>query len=238
MEWGIGDIMKRKRNIEYSNKPWNPYTGCMNWKPGIHYNGCKICNLGKDCWFYGMAQRLRGRFGYDSEDPTKPTFHIDKLFQPHDRSKPTIYATCFMGDIGYCPYEYFRKIIMVMGSASQHTYIMLTKMPWVLKEYRFVWPENVWLGVSVTDMNYVGLIEQLKGISVNNKFVSFEPMKGPITANLEGIDGIAIGGKTGPHGFQPEKTHIKQLLIYARAYDCKVVIKENLDFYPKLIEWP
>lgn len=100
------------------------------------------------------------------------------------------------------------------------------------------WPDNAWLGVTVETNDDNIRIDLLKRIDVKHKWVSFEPLRGRIVPNLEGIQGIAIGGQTGSHPFQPNEHHIKELLIYARAYDCKVVIKDNLDFGPKLIEWP
>lgn len=228
---------KRKWNT-YADKEWNPYTGCFNWQQNY-----SICRLGKDCWFYRMSLRLAGRFGYDESYPWLPTLHEDKLNQPLHRSKPTIYATCFMGDIGYCKTEWLDRILQVVEACPQHTFLFLTKMPIYLLKRK--WPNNAWLGVSIEDFHDVLKIKQLKKAKAKHKWVSFEPLRGFIDADLEGIEGIAIGGKTGPHPQQPGNIHIGYLLGQARRYGCKVVLKDNLiDWYAQIshneliVEWP
>jgi len=230
--------MNRKKSIEYSEKEYNPYTGCLNWEELIKWHGCQICDLGKDCWAYGMAQRLRGRYGYDPDKPFKPTFHEDKLKQPLHRKKPTIYATCFMGEIGYCKDRWFSQILDVIWECPQHTFIMLTKMPWVFQSRQEDWPDNVWLGVTITKNGELFKLDILKQLDIKHPIVSFEPLREKMSPNLEGIEGIAIGAKTGAHPYQPKESHVKRLLICARHDNCKVVIKDNLDFVPKLVEWP
>lgn len=225
--------MNRKKSIEYSEKNWNPFTGCSNWK---RYDN--ICNLHKDCWAYGMAQRLRGRYGYDLGDPFKPTFHPDKLDVPLHRRKPTIYATSFMGDISYCPDKWLIEILNVIRQCPQHTFIMLTKRPSIPLFRTRSFPDNVWLGTTVTKNGDIYRIHKLKQIDVKHRWASFEPLYEKMGPNLSGIDGIAIGAKTGAHPYQPEPDDIIHLIAVARKYDTKIVIKENLKFEPRFIEWP
>jgi len=185
-----------------------------------------------------MALRLAGRYGYDPVEPFKPTFHEDKLYQPLHRKKPTIYATCFMGDIGYCRDEWLVKILNVIRQCPQHTFIMLTKMPHLFLFRSRSFPDNVWFGTTITKNGELYRIAQLIVLDVKHRIVSFEPLREKMSPNLEGIEGIAIGAKTGAHPFKPEPDDVIHLIAVARKYGCKIVTKENLDFYPKFVEWP
>lgn len=217
------------KSIEYAQKSWNPYSGCLNWSNGV-------CAIGKDCWAYSMAYRLRGRYGYDKDNPFKPTFHPDKLDIPLRRKKPTTYATCFMGDIAYCKVNFMWQIKQVMKNCPQHTFLMLTKLPEKLRYDLF--PHNVWLGVTVNQQDEVHRIRILKGIHVSHKWVSFEPPYERIDCDLKGIDGIAIGAQTGKHPFRPDPDAVIHLIALARNHNAKIVIKDNLNFSPKFVEWP
>lgn len=238
--------MKRKQAIEYSNKGWNPYTGCYNWDEKLPNKQGKqdvgVCGLGRDCWFYGMALRLRGRYGYDQVQPWVPTFHKDKLDIPIRRKTPTIWACCFMGDIGYCPDEWMNQIIEVIEQCPQHTFIFLTKMPLLIRND---WPDNVWLGVTVESQEDIMRIEILRTKNAKHRFVSFEPLREGIVCDLSGIEGIAIGAQTGAHPFQPANVWVGHLIGQARHFGCKVVLKDNLmnwfyhaREYDSMIEWP
>lgn len=240
-------IMKRKKAIEYSdmdhdeyakkqwndyaNMNWNPWTGCFNWQKNTGF-----CGLGKDCWFYSMCLRLKGRYGYDSEMPWLPTTHIDKFIVPYKRKKPTIYATCFMGDIGYCHSDIMDMIFRIVRYCSQHTFLFLTKMPVLVPQDN--WPDNAWLGVTVEGNRDLIRIDLLRTIDIKHRWVSFEPLREKITPVLKDIYGVAIGGKTGSHPFRPRDEWIDRIVKYARQDDCKVVIKENINNYSSYVEWP
>lgn len=233
--------MKPKKSIEYSEKEWNPYTGDRT-----DDGKCEIVNrYGKmACWACSMAYRLRGRAGYDYDDPFKPTFHPDKLDEPLKRKKPTIYATCFMGDIAYCKPEWMIEIMGVICKCPQHTFLMLTKLPELVAIMFNVvsLPDNVWMGVTVNTQKETTRIEWLKTIQCAHYWLSFEPPFERIECDLKGINGIAIGALTqgGKTKFMPRWEVVDHLLEQARRDGAKIVTKANLRL-PKGIlirEWP
>lgn len=234
--------MQPKKSIEYAELSWNPFSGDKT-----DDGKCEIVNrYGKmACWACGMAYRLRGRAGYDYDDPFKPTFHPDKLNVPLKRKKPTIFATAFMGDICYCKPEWWIEILRVIAKCPQHTFLMLTKDPYKVYHnvhyggsYHHVIPSNVWMGVTVNKQHEVNRIEYLLQLPAHHHWVSFEPPFEKIRCDLMGIDGIAVGSLTGRHPFMPSYEIVEPLLYQARKDGAKIVIKENLDFEPKLREWP
>ena len=222
------DTKPGKPGIEYADESWNPYTGCRNIENGN-------CNLGADCWAYSMAQRLKGRYGYDAEDPFKPTFHPDRLADPLKWRKPRRIAACFMGDIAYCPWEWLYRIKDTVSGLHEpydktiHRFYFLTKLPQgnVFK-YRS-WPENAWLGVSVSSHRDIWRIRQLKKTKARVKWVSFEPVEGPMgKLDLEGIDWVVIGAKTGRHKGAPRRKWVETIVATAAWEEIPIFIKPNL----------
>ncbi len=228
--------MKPQKSIEYSEKSWNYFTGDVTTD-----GKCEIVNrYGKmACWACGMAYRLKGRAGYDKEDPFQPTIHHDKLSVPLLRKTPTIWAVSFMGDICYCPDEYMVRMVNVMRTTPQHTYVMLTKRPEVSLFRTRSFPENVWFGTTVNKQSEVERIDHLIAIDAKHHWVSFEPPFEWIDCSLEGVDGIAIGALTGKVKFQPENEWIYELVEEARKCRSKIVIKDNLTHcVTRYREWP
>lgn len=106
--------------IEYVTDTWNPVTGCTPVS-----SGCK------NCYARRMAKRLAGRCGYPADEPFKVTLHPDRLEQPLKWKKPRRIFVCSMGDLFHpdVPADYITAIYDVMGAASKHTFIVLTKRP-------------------------------------------------------------------------------------------------------------
>jgi len=218
-----------KKNIEYADESWNPYTGCLNIKRGK-------CTMGTDCWAYIRAKMLAGRCGYDAEDPFRPTFHPDKLQVPLKRKKPTRYDCCFMGDIAYAKSSWICTIFSVIKKCSQHRFYFLTKCPELLGEYRF--PPNAWLGVTVNTNNDLWRIYRLREIKANIRYVSFEPILGEITPSLNEMDWIILGAKTGRHPLQPKQEWVKTLVNTAYRENVPIFMKDNLEYPEKVYEFP
>jgi len=229
--------MQPKKSIEYSEATWNPYSGDK-----VDDGKCEIVNRygPKACWACGMAYRLRGRAGYDYGRPFQPTFHPDKLDIPLKRKKPTIWATCFMGDISYCAGIWWDRIIGVIKKCPQHTFILLTKRPAIFRLGTF--SDNVWFGTTINIQNETYRLDVLKEINCKHKWISFEPPYETINCELTGLEFIAIGAQTGNHPFQPQNEAVELLIHNARVDNVKVIIKDNLDYEPKASyepwEWP
>jgi len=101
-------------------KTWNPVTGCAKISPGC-----------QNCYAERMAKRLRGRCGYDAENPFKVTLHPDRLEEPMRWRKPSMIFVCSMGDLFHkdVPDDYIHQVYDAMEAAKQHTFIVCTKRP-------------------------------------------------------------------------------------------------------------
>jgi len=205
------------KGIEYSDKSWNPYSGC-------EMTGCA---LGKRCWAFNRAIRLRGRFGYDAAKPFKPTLHPDKITVPLKRKKPTRYNTCFMGDIAYCYKPYLNMILNVVRDCPRHIFYFLTKQPGMVEGMGVTFPENAWVGVTVNSQDDVWRIGNLNEIDCENRWVSFEPLYSNILTSLSGIDWIVIGAQTNPT-IQPVIEWVMELMENATKHNIPIFLKPNL----------
>lgn len=206
-----------KKGIEYSDESWNPYSGCE----------MVGCALGRRCWAFNRAIRLRGRYGYDSAKPFQPTYHPLRLDIPHKRKKPTRFNTCFMGDIAYCKKSYLELILDVVKECPQHIFYFLTKQPGLVEGKGLKFPENAWVGVTVNEQNECYRIFDLRNIDAENRWISFEPLYEMITPPLDEIDWIVIGAQTNPVK-QPEMDWVMELMENATKHNIPIFLKPNL----------
>ena len=211
---------------------WSPITGC---------SGCEIMDK---CYAFNLAHtRLKGRFGYPSKNPFKPTYHPDRMKKPFSIRNPSGIFVCSMGEIFDQANEpaQIRAIIDVMRRLSKHRFYILTKQPQLIPLHNaFRFPENVWLGVSVTGQSNAPRVELLKKTrSPGIKFVSFEPLLSPIDfVDLDGIDWVIIGGCTGVQPSTPHESWVKSLISMARIAGASVFLKNNLRWPTKIQEFP
>ncbi len=180
--------------IEWCDEVWNPVTGCTQIS-----DGCR------NCYAKRMANRLRGRYGYPSDEPFRVTFHPDRLHIPAHWKKPRRIFVCSMGDICHddVTWNQMFSVFQMAGMIKWHKFIFLTKRP--QRMYRELcgdlgihlqrqswcneWPlKNLWLGVSVEDQKTADeRIPILLQIPVAVRFVSYEPALGPV--DFAGDDG-------------------------------------------------
>jgi len=178
--------------IEWTEQTWNPTVGCTKISPGC-----------KNCYAEAMALRLQamGLKGY--EDGFKIKLMPERLAEPLERKKPTVYFVNSMSDLFHdkVPFSYVEKVFAVMKQAHHHTFQVLTKRPARLAKYcsNRVVPANVWLGVSVEDRKYgVPRIEILRGIDATIRFLSIEPLLEDVgEIDLTGIHWVIVGGESG-----------------------------------------
>lgn len=190
-----------KSKIEWTEEVWNPVTGCTPVSEGC-----------QNCYAKRMASRLRGRFGYDKEDPFMVTTHIDRLHEPETNLKPTRYFVCSMGDLFHplVPYTFRWAVFRVMIKIKRHNYLVLTKRPIEAAEFIQGYDElrhldkiapHVWIGVSAeSQWEAYRRVPILLDIPAAKHFVSIEPMLGPVrvVGPLIAVDWIICGGETGP----------------------------------------
>jgi len=185
--------------IEWTESTWNPLTGCTKISPG-----CKFCYAER------MAKRLQGMGQPRYANGFDPTLHGDVLELPLSWQKPQLIFVNSMSDMFHkdVPDCFIQKAFDVMRRASWHQFQVLTKRSDRLLEMSpsIGWPENVWMGVSVENQDYVFRIDQLRRTGARLKFLSLEPLLGPLPRlQLRGIDWVIVGGESGP-GARPMKT--------------------------------
>ncbi len=185
--------MARNSKIEWTESTWNPVTGCSKISVGC-----------RNCYAERMALRLKAAGSRNYANGFRVTPHPHVLKTPlHWRQPRTIFVNS-MSDLFHrdVPFDFISKIFDVMCQASHHRFQALTKRSHRLLQLspKLPWPENVWMGVTVEDAGCVFRMDHLRQTPAVIKFVSFEPLLGPIpNINLEGIDWVIVGGESGPN---------------------------------------
>ena len=190
--------MATKSRIEWTNSTWNPVTGC-----DAVSDGCKHCYAER------MAKRLQAMGVEKYRNGFKVTVHPGVLEDPLKWKKPQVIFVNSMSDMFHegIPFEYVEKVFDVMVRAEQHVFQMLTKRSKRLVKLapKLPWPENLWMGVTVESKHYKYRINDLRKTDANIKFLSLEPLLGPLPdLDLDGIDWAIVGGESGP-GARPMK---------------------------------
>jgi protein gp37 len=188
-------------SIEWATDVWNPTTGCDRVSPGCAH-----------CYALDMAARLK-RFGqpkYQKDGAQRSsgpgfgvTLHRQTLTAPLRWRKPRVIFVNSMSDLFHeeIPDAYIHEVFDVMARAPQHTFQVLTKrherLTQLADELR--WPNNVWMGVSIENRRLVHRADHLRGVPAAVRFISAEPLLGPLDGlELEGIDWLIAGGESGP----------------------------------------
>lgn len=222
-----------KTEIDWADIVWNAQTGCTR--------GCFGC-YAKDT----AETRLRGRFGYDEEDPFFPTFHENKLHEPRKYKSPKKIFVCSMGDLldPHVPDENIIKILDEIAYNTTHTFQLLTKRPDRLFDFRdrIAKLKNLWIGVSQdgkhVPTSYVSKLAELNEATI--RMVSFEPLLGSKMPSFENIDWLIIGAftKKGRTIFMPNIEWVDALLDMAKERKMPVFLKHNLNWFEERREFP
>jgi protein gp37 len=178
--------------IEWTDTTWNPLTGCTKVSPGC-----------KNCYAERMARRLKAMGQPNYANGFKLSLHESMLDQPLHWRKPRRVFVNSMSDLFHrdVPDEYILRVFGVMRRAAQHQFQVLTKRSERLAGIagEIDWPKNVWMGVSVENADYTFRIDHLRETGAAVKFLSVEPLLGPLRAlDLGGIDWVIVGGESGP----------------------------------------
>ncbi len=184
--------MSSKSAIEWTEATWNPLTGCVKISPGC-----------KHCYAERMSKRLKAMGQNKYRNEFRLTLHEGALQDPLSWKKPQMIFTNSMSDLFHddVPVEFVQKVFAVMRSAHWHIFQVLTKRSERLLDLspEIDWPDNVWMGVSVENSNYTFRIDHLRSTQANIKFLSLEPLLGPLqNLKLSGIDWVIVGGESGP----------------------------------------
>jgi protein gp37 len=190
--------MAGKSGIEWTNMTWNPVTGCTKVSQGC-----------KHCYAERMAKRLKA-MGVDRyRDGFNVTLHEDLVDLPKRWREPRLIFVNSMSDLFHekVPLEFIQRVFRTMAECEQHIFQVLTKRAWRLRELgpELAWPPNVWMGVSVEDERVVDRIRDLAATPAQVRFLSLEPLIGPLPQlDLGSIDWVIVGGESGP-GARPMK---------------------------------
>ncbi|MGB4950990.1 MAG: phage Gp37/Gp68 family protein, partial [Rhizobiaceae bacterium] len=185
-------VRMAQSTIEWTESTWNPVTGCTKISPGCQH-----------CYAERMALRLQAMGQANYVNGFELTLQEHMLERPLEWSKPQLVFVNSMSDLFHknVPIEYVQRIFGVMRRAYWHNFQVLTKRSQRLLELsnEINWPDNVWMGVSVETQTYTYRIERLKKTGAKIKFLSLEPLLGPLSQlDLEGIGWVIVGGESGP----------------------------------------
>ncbi|QEG14892.1 DUF5131 family protein [Gimesia maris] len=195
-----------KSNIEWTESTWNPLTGCTKVSPG-----CKFCYAER------LSKRLNAMGLKNYSNGFKLTLQPQMLERPLGWKKPQTIFVNSMSDLFHkeVEVEYIHRVFDVMRRAYWHRFQVLTKRADRLEELSPVidWPENVWMGVSVENQDYTFRIDHLRHTNAHIKFLSIEPLIGPIDdLNLTDIDWVIVGGESGPGARPIEEEWVTKIL--------------------------
>lgn len=196
--------MADKSSIEWTEATWNPTTGCDRISPG--------CD---NCYALTLAKRLKAmgnpKYQVDGDPRTSgPGFgvavHDDALNLPKQWRTPRTIFVDSMSDLWHAriPAGFIHQVFDTMVGTPQHTYQLLTKRPRRMARMApdLPWPRNVWVGVSVEMQTQAWRVAELRKVPAAVRFISAEPLLGPLDLDLIGIDWLIAGGESGP-GHRP-----------------------------------
>ena len=178
-------------SIEWTELTWNPTTGCSKYS-----NGCKFC------YAEIMSKRLQAMGVEKYKDAFEVRIHPDQLSLPYKWKAPKIVFVNSMSDLFHkkVSADFIKRVFSVMNDNPQHIFQVLTKRAERLIELsaELVWTDNIWMGVSVEDTSVTHRVDRLRETSAHIKFLSCEPLLGPLPSlNLDGIHWLIVGGESG-----------------------------------------
>ncbi len=197
--------MSVSSSIEWTNSTWNPITGCTKVSPGC-----------KHCYAEVFAERWRGIPGHHFEQGFDLRLWPERLELPLTWKKPRTIFVNSMSDLFHekVPLTFVRRVFRTMEKASWHTFQVLTKRSERLVELapKLNWPSNVWMGVSVETAKYLWRADHLRKVPAAVRFLSLEPLLGPLgTIDLSRIHWVIVGGESGPGARPIEADWVREI---------------------------
>jgi protein gp37 len=187
-------------SIEWTEMTWNPTTGCTKIS-----TGCKFC------YAEIMSKRLKAMGIEKYRDAFKVRTHDDQLNIPYTWKSSKVVFVNSMSDLFHkdIPLSFIKRVFEVMNDNPNHVFQVLTKRAERLFEVQgeLKWTHNIWMGVSVENENVVERISYLRKTKARVKFLSCEPLIGPLPKmNLKKIDWVIVGGESGhrPRPMNPD----------------------------------
>ena len=212
--------MSSYSHIEWTESTWNPVTGCTKISPGCAH-----------CYAERIALRLKAMGQPNYVNGFQVTLHENALDLPLHWKKPQIVFVNSMSDLFHedVPLSFIKRVFSIMKKASWHKFQVLTKRAERLAQIapKLPWPENIWMGVSVESSDFVHRIDSLRKVNASIRFISLEPLLGPLpNLNLSGINWIIVGGESGPNA-RPMKTEwIDDILLQCKQNNVPFFFKQ------------
>lgn len=210
-----------KSSIEWTEMTWNPTTGCSKVSAGCKY-----------CYAEIMTRRLKamGQKKY-SDGFKKVRVHPDTLKTPYTWKTPKTVFVNSMSDLFHkdVPLSFIQKVFEVMNNNPQHIFQVLTKRDKRLLDLskELNWTKNIWMGVSVENNKVLDRIISLQNTAAKIKFLSLEPLIGPLTnLNLEGIDWVIVGGESGHKARPIKKSWVIDIQVQCQNYSIPFFFKQ------------
>jgi protein gp37 len=203
--------MAANSNIEWTERTWNPVTGCIKISQGC-----------KHCYAERMAKRLKAMGSARYSRAFTPTLHADLIDLPRRWRSPRLVFVNSMSDLFQedVPAHFIEAVFDTMAATPQHTYQVLTKRSDRLRALAptLPWPANVWMGVSVEDARVVHRVDDLAAVAAKVRFLSCEPLIGPLGAlPLAAIDWLIVGGESGPGARPMQRAWVESLRQQCRS---------------------
>ena len=212
--------MAQNSAIEWTEATWNPVTGCTKVSPG-----CKFCYAER------MALRLKAMRQPRYRNGFKVTLQEDLVELPLKWREPRMIFVNSMSDMFHreIPAEFILRCFETMRKAKQHTFQILTKRPERVVELApdLPWPSNVWMGTSVENADYTDRIHELQKVPAKVRFLSVEPLLGPIPQlPVRGIGWVIVGGESGPGAREMEADWARQIRDRCVRYNVPFFFKQ------------
>jgi protein gp37 len=223
--------MATTTQIEWTDATWNPVTGCTKITRGCDF-----------CYAERFSERFRGVPGHSFEFGFNLTLRPERIQQPLSWRQPRRVFVNSMSDLFHkeIPTSFIDSVFDTMEEAHWHSFQVLTKRSSLLVRYlrrRYgttLAPPHIWLGVSVEDEKNVVRLKHLRTAQASVKFVSFEPLLGPVgEIDLSGIDWAIVGGESGPHARPMLEEWAVEIRDQCRAADVAFFFKQWGGFRPK-----
>ena len=212
--------MRGKTHIEWTESTWNPVTGCTKVSAGC-----------LNCYAERMAKRLRAMGTDRYANGFKVTMHDDLIEAPKSWRAPRIIFVNSMSDLFHdkVPLRFIQQVFATMRACPQHTFQVLTKRSARLLQFapELDWAPNVWMGVSVEDSRVVHRIRDLQRVPAAVRFLSLEPLIGPVDElPLVGIDRAIIGGEGGPRSREMKIEWVRSIFRQCRKANTAFFFKQ------------
>lgn len=231
--------MPTATRIRWTGATWNPMSGCTKLSPGCDH-----------CYAYSLAERYRGTAAYPVGFDT--VYKPQKLGDPARWKDPRRIFVNSMSDLFHDDYtdDQLDAVFSVMYQVDRHTYQVLTKRPTRMRDYVLEWlqrtglpavPAHIWLGTTIELDQYTWRANRLREIPVPVRFISAEPLLGPLPSlDLEGIGWLIIGGESGPGYRTLDHAWARALRDRARQHGTAVFFKQDsghrTEMRPYLVE--